>query len=155
MYFSIQADRQVDSVRERDVDVEEGCSGRSNSCDVYVRLVGTWGQETTLAHSFTFLIRYLAFCTLLSVCNVVMIWFLTAADSEAEGDEDEEGGAGELGADEEEDEEDDDDELNGLGKEGKDILDWRFLKRWDGGDWEIVMFLLFSAAPVHELRSLM
>lgn len=91
----MQADRQVDSERVRDVDASAGMQ---------------WLKQFSL----TFWIRYLAFWTLPSVWRVCIIWFLRAVDS---------AGEGEVVLDwEEEEEEEDDEELKGLGSDGKDIF---------------------------------
>jgi hypothetical protein len=57
--------------------------------------------------------RNLAFWTLPSCWKVVIIWFLSAADSAIEGED-----VGVL----EEFEDDEEEELNGLGIDGKDIF---------------------------------
>lgn len=66
---------------------------------------------------------------------------MRAADSEAEAEEEEEEEEGLVGElEEEEEEEEDDDELNGLGKEGNDILGDGLIE-WMGDfgeDWKVV-----------------
>lgn len=91
----MQADRQVDSEWERDVDALAGMQ---------------WLKQFSL----TFWIRYLAFWTLPSAWSVWIIWFLRAVDSVVEGVV--------VVLDGVDDDEEDEEELKGLGIDGKDIF---------------------------------